>query len=465
MTDREKEPVSSASAVEFDNPIITGPIWKQLLYFFFPILLGTFFQQLYNTADAIIVGNFVGKEALAAVGGSTNVLISFLVNLFVGISSGATVIVAQHYGAQNYEGVQKSVHTSIALSITAGIVIMVLGITLARPALVAMGTPADTLEYSILYMRIYFLGTIASFIYNIGSGILRAVGDTRRPLYFLIAACICNIILDLVFVLLLDMGVAGVGYATILSQFVAAILVLLALTNTSAPHHLDLRNIRFFPDILRSILKIGVPAGIQADMYTIANILIMSCINSFGTNAAAAWTAQGKVDGFFWMISGAYGIAITTFVGQNFGAKRYDRVKRSIWVCTGMMGATTIVISALFCTFSNPLLRMFTSDPDVIAMGTRIMLLMAPYYFTFVLIEVLSGAIRGTGVSFVPMLITCGGVCVLRILWIVFVLPFNPVFDMVMVSYPISWAITSVLYLIYYRFGKWEQKAIALQKQ
>lgn len=443
-----------------ENRITEGPIWKQLLAFFFPILLGTFFQQLYNTADAIIVGNFVGKEALAAVGGTTSVLINFLVNLFVGVASGATVVIAQLYGAQRYDEVRRAVHTSIALAITAGVGIMIIGIAISEPALRAMGTPADIIDYALTYIRIYFLGTVASFIYNIGTGILRAMGDTKRPLYFLIVACLVNIVLDLVFVLWLNWGVLGVGVATILSQVVSAFFILAALCKPDTVFQLKLREIRFSSDILKHVLRIGFPAGIQSDMYTISNILIQSCINSFGTNAVAAWTAFGKIDGFYWMISGAYGVAITTFVGQNFGAQKYDRVRKSVKVCHGMTFATTAIVSVLFCAFPRPLLQLFTSDPEVLDMGVRVMWLMAPFYFTFVCIEILSGAIRGTGDSLIPMLLTCGGVCVLRILWIIFILPIYPHFETVVVSYPITWVITSVLFLIYYWQGGWMRRRI-----
>lgn len=442
------------------NRITEGPIWRQLLYFFFPILLGTFFQQLYNTADAMIVGNFVGKEALAAVGGTTSVLINFLVNLFVGLSSGATVIIAQFYGAGKLRELRDTVHTAVALSLAAGVGITVLGIAFSRPALQAMGVPADIMDMALTYMRIYFAGTVASFLYNVGSGILRAVGDTRRPLYFLIVACLTNIVLDLFFVVVLHWGVAGVALATILSQCVSAVLVLLVLTRRNTVYQLSFRELRFHGAILGDILRIGLPAGIQSDMYCISNILIQSCINSFGVNTMAAWTAFGKMDGFYWMISGAFGVAITTFVGQNFGARKYDRVRRSVKVCLGMILLATLVLSALFLLFGQPILRLFTDDGEVLALGVKVIWLMCPYYVTFILIEVLSGAVRGTGDSLVPMLLTCGGVCVLRILWILFLLPIYPYFETVVVSYPITWVITSVLFVVYYLQGGWLRRRI-----
>lgn len=353
--------------------ITEGPIWRHLLSFFFPILLGTFFQQLYNTVDAIIVGNFVGTEALAAVGGPAAVLINFLVNLFVGLSSGATVIVAQYYGARQMQELRRTVHTALALAIAAGLGIMILGIALSYPAMVLMGTPAEVMDYSLIYLRIYFVGSIASFLYNVGSSVLRAIGDTKRPLYFLIAACLTNIVLDLVFVVGFGLEVLGVALATVLSQMVSAVLVMLVLCRPDSIFCIARKEIRFHPDILKSILRIGLPTGLQSDMYTISNMLIQSCINSFGTNTMAAWTAFCKLDAFYWMISGAFGISITTFVGQNFGAQRYDRVRKSVRVCLLLSLVTALLVSGLYALGAQPLLRMFSTDTQVIDIGTFIL--------------------------------------------------------------------------------------------
>ena len=439
--------------------ITRGSIWKPLLAFFFPILLGTFFQQLYNTADAIIVGNFVGKEALAAVGGTTSVIVSFFVNLFVGVSSGATVVIAQNYGAREYEALQDGVHTSMALALTAGAGIMVLGLLVATPTLKLMDTPEDVMGYAQTYLKIYFLGTIASFIYNMGSSILRAMGDSKRPLYFLMSACLVNILLDLLFVVKLKMEVLGVAIATVLSQVVAAGLFLMALCRKDTLYHLNFRRIRFHKEPLKAILRIGLPAGLQSDMYSVSNILLQSCVNSFGTNTVAAWAAFGKIDGFFWMVISAYGVAITTFVGQNFGARQYDRIHKSVRVCGGMMLGTTILFSSVFCVFAAPLLSMFNNDPQVVSIGREIMLLMCPFYVTYLCIELFSGAIRGTGSALIPMLLTCGGVCVLRILWVFLVLPLFPQFEMVVISYPFTWIVTTILFLFYYFKGGWLEKS------
>ncbi|MBS5136571.1 MAG: MATE family efflux transporter, partial [Oscillospiraceae bacterium] len=356
-------------AIDLQSRITEGPIWRHLLSFFFPILLGTFFQQLYNTVDAIIVGNFVGTEALAAVGGPAAVLINFLVNLFVGLSSGATVIVAQYYGARQIQELRRTVHTAIALAIAAGLGVMVLGIALSYPVMVLMGTPAEVMDYSLIYLRIYFVGSIASFLYNVGSSVLRAIGDTKRPLYFLIAACLTNIVLDLVFVVGFGLEVLGVALATVLSQIVSAVLVMLVLCRPDSIFCIARKEIRFHPDILKSILRIGLPTGLQSDMYTISNMLIQSCINSFGTSTMAAWTAFCKLDAFYWMISGAFGISITTFVGQNFGAQRYDRVRKSVRVCLLLSLVTALLVSGLYALGAQPLLRMFSTDTQVIEIG------------------------------------------------------------------------------------------------
>ena len=444
--------------VERENPVLTGPIWKQLLTFFFPILLGSFFQQMYNTVDAIIVGQFVGKTALAAVGGSTSVLISFLVNLFAGISSGATVIIAQQFGAKNEDAVKRSVHTSMALTIIVGIAFTVLGFLMSKPALRLMGTPDDIIGHATTYMQIYFLGSLASFVYNIGSGILRAVGDNKRPLYFLISACMTNIVLDVVLVMGLRMGVAGAALATILSQLVAAILVIMVLLKTKLPIRVYPKEIAIDREHLRSVLRVGIPSGLQSNMYTISNIALQACINSFGTNTIAAWTAFGKVDSFHWMIIGAFGISITTFVGQNYGAGQFERVRKSMKTCLIMTFTSSALLGLLFCLFAQPLLGMFTTDPAVLEIGKFILFRMSPFYVCFVCIEILSGTIRGCGNSLPPMLLTCCGVCVFRIVWVFLLNPIWHSLSMVTTSYPVSWTLTSILFILYYLKSNWMKR-------
>ena len=318
------------------NPITEGVIWKQLLIFFFPIMVGTLFQQLYNTVDAVIVGRFVGKQALASVGGSAAVLSNFVIGFFTGLSAGASVIIAQFYGAKDEKNLNKGLHTAYAFSIIASIFISIIG-WFATPGLLRLlKTPEDTIADSTLYLRIYFLGIIFTLIYNMGSYIMRALGDSRRPLYYLIICCILNIILDLVAVVGLGMGIAGAAIATVISQAVSAGLVSRALMKSYDMLRLKLHAIRIHPDLLRSEFRIGLPGGLQSCAYSISNIIIQTAINNFGTDTAAAWAAFGKVDAIFWTITGSFGITIATFAGQNYGARKYDRIQRSVRVCLGM---------------------------------------------------------------------------------------------------------------------------------
>lgn len=441
----------SGTAMEH-NQITEGVIWQQLLLFFFPILFGTFFQQLYNTVDAIIVGQFVGKEALAAVGGTTGTLIQLLVGFFVGLSSGATVIISQYYGARRADKVGYAVHTSIAFCIAGGIAMMVVGIGFAPMLLKVMGTPEDILPHANLYIRIYFVGIIGNLIYNMGSGILRAVGDSKRPLYFLIAGCFTNIALDILFVATFHMGVAGAAWATIISQAVSALLVIFVLMRTGDVYRLKLREIRLDRRMLKRVIRIGLPAGLQSVMYNISNIVIQASVNSLGTDTIAAWTAYSKIDSVFWMIINAFGISITTFTGQNFGAGKTDRVHKGIKVCMAMsMGASVLLSSLLYLT-GHAFFRLFTTDAEVINIGMNILHFLVPTFITYVAIEIFSGSLRGVGDCWIPMLITCLGVCVLRVIWIMTAVPFHRTIQTIVFSYPLTWSVTTVLFFIYFNF-------------
>ncbi|SET52979.1 MATE family efflux transporter [Lacrimispora sphenoides] len=443
------------------NQITEGVIWKQLLLFFFPILFGTFFQQLYNTTDAIIVGRFVGKEALAAVGGPTGPLINLLIGFFIGLSSGAGVTISQFFGAGQEEEVSRAVHTAIAFSIVCGAVIMVIGIPATPYALKAMGTPDDILHYAVLFMRIYFVGVIPNLVYNMGAGILRAIGDSKRPLYFLIASCFTNIILDIIFVVYCHMGVMGAALATILSQLLSAVLVILVLIRTSGAYHLNLKAVRIDRDMLRRIIRIGFPAGLQSVMYSSSNIIIQSSVNTLGTDTIAAWTAYGKIDSVFWMIISAFGISITTFVGQNYGAGKKDRVYKGIRVCLAMSFTAAIGLSVLLYTFGNYVYLLFTTDAAVIEKGTEILRYLAPTFFTYVCIEIYSGSLRGAGDCWIPMILTSLGVCALRVIWICVAVPLRPTIETVIFSYPLTWAVTSLLFIIYFNwFGKLRRKRL-----
>ena len=416
------------------NQITEGVIWKQLLFFFFPILLGTLFQQLYNTADTVVVGRFVGTKALAAVGGSTGQIVNLVVNFFVGLASGATVIIARYYGARDRIKLNNALHTAIALSIVGGIVTAVAGILLTPFLLQMMNTPADVIEGSTMYLRIYFAGIIFVFVYNIGSGILRAVGDSKRPLYFLIVCCFLNIFLD------------------ILSQAVSALLVILSLTKSVDIYRLRPNKIRFYKSLLIAIVTIGLPAGLQSVMYGISNIIIQTSLNSLGTETVAAHTAFAKIDAIYWMISGAFSVSIITFIGQNYGARKFDRMKKSIKVCLFMDLIASLLLTTVMMVAGPYLLRLFTSDQEVIEIGMQIIHIIAPSYALFIFIEILSSSLRGMGNVVIPMLMTCGGVCVLRILWIFLFVRTHLSVTTILMSYPISWGFTAVLFIIYFMF-------------
>ena len=444
-----------------ENSITQGVIWKQLLLFFFPILIGTFFQQLYNTVDTIVVGQYVGTSALAAVG-TTGTWINLLVGFFVGVSTGATVIISQFFGAGDAKNVSKAVHTSMALALAGGLIIMVAGLLTSRVSLELLGVPEEIMGDALTYMNVYYCGIIASMIYNVGTGVLRAIGDSRMPLYVLIVCCLVNIVLDLLFVLVFHWGVFGVAFATVLSQVVSAVLIMLRLMLTRESYRVELKKIRFDRNILRNVIRIGLPAGLQSVLYSVSNLVVQASINSFGTDAIASWAAIGKIDGFIWMVMSAFGIAITTFVGQNFGAQQYGRVKKSIHICLGMALGTTIALSILLLLFMEPLLRFFTGDEAVIAIGQDFFRVLGPSYFTYVFIEILSGAIRGAGEAFQPMVITCFGVCGLRILWLALValVPAMHTMQMVAMNYPITWVIAAVVFIIYYLRMNWLRRCI-----
>lgn len=437
------------------NQITEGVIWKQLLIFFFPILFGTFFQQLYNTADAMIVGHFVGKQALAAVGGTTGTLINLLIGFFTGLASGATVIIAQFYGAKKADKVHWAVHTSIAFSIAAGIGLMIVGILFSRPMLQVMQTPADVIDYAVLYIRIFFAGTIANLLYNMGAGILRAIGDSKRPLYYLIICCFANIGLDLLFVAVFHMGVAGAALATILSQFLSAVLVLGALMRTKDMYRLEWKKLRIDGIMLKRIIRIGLPAGMESAMYSISNVIVQAGVNTLGTDSVAAWAAYGKVDGLFWMMVSALGISATTFIGQNYGAKKVERVHQGVRVCMMLAVIMTLIMDGVLLVAGDFLMSMFTSDAAVREIGSQLLHFMVPTFLTYIVIEIFSGALRGVGDAWMPMLIAGVGICSVRILWITFGLPHFPTIIGAAFCYPLSWVLSTIAFIIYYcRFSK-----------
>ena len=428
-----------------------------MLSYFFALLLGAFFQQFYNTIDAVVVSRAVSSDALGAVGGSAAMIVNLFVGFFMGLSSGAAVVISQYYGATRKEEVEKAVHTSIALAMAGGLVITLIGV-LASPWIIrTMNTPIEQEAASIIYLRIYFLGMIPNLVYNMGAGILRAVGDSKRPLIILVISSFFNIILDLLFVIGLGYGkrgdvygVTGVAVATILSQLISAVLVMAMLARSEDSYKLTLKKIRFDGQLLGKIVRIGIPAGLQSTMYTLSNILIQAAINGFGKDATSAWAAYGKIDVLFWMTMNSLGTAVTTFAGQNYGVGRYDRVRRSAREGALIALILTIPLSTFLCVFGEFILRIFVKNEEVIRIGFQMIKFLAPFYVIYIGVEIFSGVLRGMGDALFPMIITMSGVCVLRVLWILFAFPMNRTLEMVEVSYPITWAVTSMLYLVYY---------------
>ncbi|MDK2808261.1 MAG: hypothetical protein PWP24_996 [Clostridiales bacterium] len=435
-----------------NNEITEGVIWKQLLSFFYPILLGTFFQQLYNSIDAIVIGRFVGKEALAAISGSASTLVNLLLGFFIGLSCGATVLISQAYGAKDTRGIRNGIHTAMAVSLIIGALFTVLGILFAPYLLQLTNAPKDTIQDSILYMDIIFGGILASILYNTCSGIMRALGDSKRPFYYLMTGCVLNIILDLILVAVIPFGVFGAGIATILSQLVTAVLLMRKLMQQDEKYCLQLRHIRLERQTLHKMMIIGLPAGLQSVMYSISNLIIQASINSFGTDTVAAWGVYGKVDGIFWMVMSALGVSITTFVGQNYGARKISRVKKSTRICMGIAIVITFSMSTVLYLFAGIIFGIFTKDPNVIQIGIQMMHFLTPTYITYISIEILSGSIRGTGNTFLPTVITFVGICFLRVLWIFLITTTHLTLEGVMFSYPLTWVVTSVAFIVYYRY-------------
>ena len=429
--------------------ITEGVIWKQLLIFFVPILVGTFFQQLYNTVDAVIVGRFAGKEALSSVGGSSCQLLNLVVGFFTGLSAGATVIISQYFGARKQKELQEALHTAYAFAVAFGILVGVLGLLSADWILKRMNTPAELMRDSTLYVRVYFAGLVFVLVYNMGAAILRAIGDSRRPLYYLIVCCVINIILDLALVLGLKMGVLGVAVATLISQGVSAVLVTQALMFRTEGLKLIPNNIRFHKKMLIMMLAIGFSTGIQSCMYNISNVIIQATLNGFGVDTMAAWAAFGKIDSIVWMINNAFGISATTFVGQNFGAGKWDRVRRGTRDCLFMTLGALMLLSVFIVCVGKYLFGIFTNDAEVISIGLRMVRVISPTYWVFAFIEIYSASLRAQGSVLVTTLMTMTGVCILRAIWVMLIVP-GGTLEQVIACYPITWVVTAASMILYY---------------
>lgn len=444
-----------SKTVSREPDLLHGSVFPNMTRFFLPIMLGSLLQQLYSMVDAVVLGRLVGKEALAAVGGSDLVIINLVVGFFVGLSSGACVVISQHYGAGESDLVKKAVHTAVLFSVVIGAVMTALGIFLARPILVLLDPPADTLEDSVIYLQWYFAGMIPSMVYNMGAGILRAVGDSRRPLYFLIVCALANTVLDLLFVAVFGLGTAGAAMATSLSQLICASLVILVLARSRGACRLQASQLRFDGGLLRRMTAIGLPAGLASVMYSVANVIIQKAINLLGTDTAAAWSIYWKLDGVYWPVSSAIGITVMTFSGQNFGAKQPARIRAVIRTGLWMHLGFSALFSVLLFFTRGLTVRFFTDDTAVMAEGMKIIAMLAFFYPTFCFVEVLSSAMRGCGNSLLPTVLTLFGICILRMI-LLFTVTFPHLSNWtIALCYPVTWTATSILFFLYYKCFRW----------
>lgn len=434
--------------------LIHGKIWKAILWFSIPMLVGNLFQQLYNTVDSYVVGNYVSSGALAAVGQSTPI-INTLVGFFTGLATGAGVVIAQYYGGNIISKMKKAIHTSVALTLILCVLFTFLGVSLSYKILVLIGSPKSVMTPATLYLRIYFGGISFVCIYNMGSGILRAIGDSKTPLYYLIVASIINIILDFVFVLGLDMGVAGAGWATFVAQGISALLVVIKLLRSKEDYRVNIKDIRIDVPILKKIIEIGIPTALQQSIVSFSNVIVQSYINTFGAKAVAGYTSYVKIDGFLQLPIQSFSMAITTFTGQNIGARAIERVKKGLHTTMAMTFGVTIVGVAIVFIFGEQLVGIFTSDPEVIADGYLMARIFALGYLTLPIVHIISGALRGVGLSNIPMYFLIGCFVVLRQIYLAIAVPLTHNLGIVFAGWPITWLICAIGLTIYYFHVHW----------
>ena len=446
-----------ANAVETpsqNNLMTEGSIVKSLLLFALPLIFGNLLQQLYNTADSIIVGNFVGANALAAVGSSGSP-IYLLIGFSQGLAVGAGVVVSQFLGAKDHREAQEAVHTSLAIAVIMGLLLTVGGIACGRALLVAMNTPAEVLGDAVTYIRIYFGGVLFSVVYNMTAGILNAAGNSRRSLIYLAWASVTNIVLDLVFIVIFRMGVAGAAIATDISQLVSCVLSLRFLIKSTDDCRVIPRAIRLHKKMAARIIRVGLPTGIQNMVISFSNVLVQASVNSYGAAAMAGFAAYMKIDGFNILPVSSISMAATTFVGQNYGAGRLDRVKKGTWVTLAVGVVYTLITGALLLLGQDVIMHLFTNDETVVFFGEAAMHWFCPFYFLLSILHGLAGAVRGTGASVPPMVVLLVSLCLFRVVWIQFLLPFFPTIDGVFILYPVSWGLGAVLMALYAWKGKW----------
>ncbi len=432
---------------KYEVDMINGPLLGKIIIYAIPIMLSGILQITFNAVDLIVVGQYTGSKAMAAVG-STGSLVNLLVNLFNGLSVGANVLVAKSYGANQQKALKEAVHTSIAISILAGILLVFVGLIFSKPILTLMGTPAEIIEDATLYLRIYFTGMPIFMLYNFGSAVLRAVGDTRRPLYYLSLAGVINVVLNLILVRVFYLGVAGVAIATVVSQAVAVVLVIRALVKTDGPYQLIISEIRIHKDKLLKMLRIGLPAGLQGCLFSISNVLIQSSVNSFGATVVAGNTAASNIEGIVYTGMNALYQTAISFVGQNYGAGKLKRIKKISVICIAVVIVVGISLSSLGNLFAEPLLSLYGTTGEEVSYGILRMSYVCTFYFMCGVMDVLVGLLRGMGYAVMPMIVSLSGACLFRIIWIMTVFDHFKTLDSLYVSYPVSWVVTSLIHTV-----------------
>ncbi len=433
----------------YEIDMCSGPLLSRILLFAVPLICSGVLQLVFNATDIIVVGRFVSSNAMAAVG-STSSLINLLVNFFIGISVGANVLVARFRGANDYDDAQETVQTALITAVIGGFVLIAAGMLLARPMLEWMATPEEVIDQAVLYMRVYFVGMPATMLYNFGAAILRAVGDTRRPLYFLTLAGIVNVAGDLLFVLVLDMGVAGVAAATVISQIISATLIVLCLTQQDGMCNVNLRRMKFHRDKFLRMMQVGLPAGLQSVIFNISNVLIQSSINSFGAIAVAGNTAASNIEGFVYTSMNALYQTSLSFTSQNLGAKQYYRIDKVLVRCLALVFVIGLVLGNGAHLLGQVLLGIYSGDPEVIEYGLMRLGVVSVTYCLCGMMDVVAGSVRGMGYSILPMLVSLAGACLFRIIWIFTVFQWQHTLFSLYISYPISWALTICAHLVCY---------------
>lgn len=439
--------MEKGASKKYEIDMCNGPLLGKIMVFYIPLMLSGILQLLFNAADIVVVGRFAGNEALAAVG-STSSLTNLIVNLFIGLSVGANVLVARFYGAGQDGELKEMVQTAIATALAGGVILVFLGFFISGPALGWMGTPEDVIEHSILYMRIYFAGMPFMMVYNFGSAVLRAVGDTKRPLYYLLIAGVVNVVLNLIFVIVFSMGVAGVAAATVASQAISAALVVRCLIQTDSAYRLVLQGMKIAPDKLIKMVQIGVPAGMQGALFSISNVLIQSSVNSFGSVAMAGNTAASNIEGFVYTAMNAFHQAAISFSGQNYGARKYRRIFKVLVICEVMVVGVGALMGNVAYFFGGTLLKLYTIDPAVIEYGILRMRIICVPYFLCGVMDVAVGALRGMGYAIMPMLVSLTGACLFRVVWIYTIFQSIRTLECLYFSYPISWTLTFLVHFV-----------------